>query len=767
MVLTTLAAGTGKPLLCSPWRITECPITSNVAVIDDNKESDGGDGKKHVVVMDTDFQKLFAYRCNIPRAYQQTSQTGQQPFNPNGVVYDSQGNILIADFNNSTVIILSGEGGKVLRILQTDTGRKALAYVWKGATTCLQHKGRQLEFYCEKCQELACSKCVSTTHKGHLLCDISEIADQRTGDIRNFIDRIDQNELVQNRRKIASIGVILRDNDSTFQKLSTQVKKQTEKLKRDLDKLTIETLSLYTKMKEGNTKLIQKYQEDQDLYGKHINQQMQACKTVLQQGSSLESMTFKLEIADQRTRYIRDFIDRTEQNELVQVHSYIVGAETLLKDNDSTFDQICNQLKTQTENLKKQLDNLLTETLSLYHKMKEDNAKLIQTYKQELKLYDEELKQQMRECKTILQQGSSLEIYDTECEIDPRLHLPMKPGLGTACFNPNENPQNHLQNAFGKVIAIDQIHTSFDQEKSVKSPDDQQQPSTQQQSKRSGEKLVTVNTLLTETKVLEVWSSPCDISSICPITDDQAWTNDITSNTITLLDRKGAVKQKIMHEVWISGISFSPTTQRLWVCDNEQNILELESGQLTKRFSTKEQPRSICVTKTNHIIACMSNHITKYTTQGQIVLTTTMTGTVERMYQKITECPITHNVAVSCCNKYVGGDTNRVVVMDTNFQELFVYRGEISSTYKQTPPTGGRPFTPWDIVYDSQGNIIIANRDNMLLLLTGEGKLLRILHTDTVWTSAVGIDREDVLWSVCGSDFTGYNVNILQYSSKT
>ncbi|XP_033744323.1 uncharacterized protein LOC117330211 [Pecten maximus] len=396
--------------------------------------------------------------------------------------------------------------------------------------------------------------------------------------------------------------------------------------------------------------------------------------------------------------------------------------------------------------------------------MKEDNSKLIQKYKQDLGMYDKQLKQQIQECKTALQQGSDLNIYDTRCEIDSQIHFPVKPALGNVSFTPNTNPQGHLKLALGKVIISGQGQTSTDQDRSVSTSDGQGQSSTQQQSGDKGTKAVTRYKLLSETKVVEEWRSPCIILSVCPTTDDQAWTKDY--KTLILLDMKGTVIQKVTHKARINDISLSPTTHRLWVCDRENDILELASGQLTHRFRTKEEPRCFCVTASNHVIVGMPKHISKFTTQGQMVLTTMVVGTGKPLVctpWRITECPVTHNVAViDFSNEDDGGDGNKhVVVMDTNFQELFVYRGDIPSTYK-TSQTGGEPFDPCSVVYDSVGNLIIGDCNNdRVLLLSGGGEFLRIIHTDTNWAWAVGVDRKDVLWAV----FRGGNVKLLQYSS--
>ncbi|XP_021376435.1 tripartite motif-containing protein 2-like [Mizuhopecten yessoensis] len=522
----------------------------------------------------------------------------------------------------------------------------------KGQTTCIHHKGRQLEFYCEKCQELVCPKCLSSIHKAHPVSELSEITPQKEPDIKNFIDR-------------------------------------------------------------------------------------------------------------------------TEKNDLVQIGKYITTTDTLLKDNTSTFEKLSQKLKMQTDKLKQKLDMLTAQTLSLYHKMEEDNTKLIKKYKQDLEMYEKQLKQQIQECKAALQRSSHIQIYDTYCEIhSPTYSLPVKPVLGTANFTPNESPQDNLKKALGKVITSGQGQTLTDQDRSVSTSDDLGQPSTQQQrSETKVKKAVTTCKLLPQTKVVEELGSPCYIDSTCPTTDGQVWTSFWNSRTLTLLDRKGIAIQEVNHNAGIYDISLSPTTHTLWVCDRDNHIMELVSGRLTQRFSTKKVPSCICVTASNHVIVGMTKHISKFTTDGKMVCTTMVKGTGKPLVctpDRISECPVTHNVPVTDFNSESdGGDGNKhVVVMDTDFKELFVYRGAIPSTYRPTPQTGGIPFYPRGVEYDSVGNLIIGDGNNKrVLLISGGGEFLRVIYTDTVSTWAVGIDREDVLWAVFGSMFLGKKVKLLQYSS--
>ncbi|XP_069102083.1 uncharacterized protein [Argopecten irradians] len=393
--------------------------------------------------------------------------------------------------------------------------------------------------------------------------------------------------------------------------------------------------------------------------------------------------------------------------------------------------------------------------------MRKDNATLLQKYKHDIEMYEERLRQQIHECKSVLQNGSHIELYEIECEIDSKTHLPVKPTLRSASFSPNKNPRKHLEFALSNasVTSIDEKFSST--------------ASHHKQPKVNREDAVARNKLLTDTMVVGDFWSPYGIRCICPITDDRTWVSYNYSVTLNLLDRKGTAKQKVTHNAVIRDVSISPTTHRLWACDEERTILELVSGQFTEMFTTKDAPECLCVSATDHIIVGSSKHVSRYNKQGQTVNTMVATVTGKPIVctpWKITECPITNNVAViDNSDESDGGDGNKLVcVMDVDFQELFVYRGDVPSVSIHTQPVEGTVFDPRDIVYDRQGNIIIADWISCsIVLLDGVGESLKILHMDKNLPWAVGIGTQSVLWSVFGTYSRGYNVKLLQYSSKT
>ncbi|XP_033747357.1 uncharacterized protein LOC117332524 [Pecten maximus] len=351
--------------------------------------------------------------------------------------------------------------------------------------------------------------------------------------------------------------------------------------------------------------------------------------------------------------------------------------------------------------------------------MEEDNAKLLQTYKRDLETYRTDLEQKVQECKKALQRGSHFNVgYDIHYPVN----IPLQPTLGMATFTPNRTPGECLKKALGEVTISaqsqgrvphgnDRLVGSSGERLSTTSQQPSQKfqtPPVQQRSKKRKEEFGPIYTLLTKTKQFREWTSRCQISSACPNMDDQLWTCDNYRDSLTLFDREGNTIQEVKHDTRIWDISLSPITNTLWACDWEHNISELVSGRLEHRFSTYEKPECICITASNHVIVGMAGQISKFTTKGELLPTTSATAAGEPLVSlpyRVSECRLTHNLAMIvlndesvCCD----GNQHMLVVMDTHFKELFVYDGEVPDTYQPTSQSGDKPFEPRDVVLTMQ-----------------------------------------------------------------
>ncbi|XP_021357784.1 uncharacterized protein LOC110453243 [Mizuhopecten yessoensis] len=96
----TVMSGSG---VSSPKRISECPVTGNLAIVDQDRIADGGQNKRHIVIADNKLRKLNHFRGEIS-----ADVVVQRPFNPSDVIYDAKGNIVVGDCTNKSITLLSG-----------------------------------------------------------------------------------------------------------------------------------------------------------------------------------------------------------------------------------------------------------------------------------------------------------------------------------------------------------------------------------------------------------------------------------------------------------------------------------------------------------------------------------------------------------------------------------------------------------------------------------------------------------------------------------
>ncbi|XP_069136540.1 uncharacterized protein [Argopecten irradians] len=110
------------PLVRSAYRITECPVTKHVAVIDMDREKDGGHSQTSVLVTDKDFGQIFSYKGSLPE-----SNVGckiKNPFSPCDIKFDTIGHLLISDKSNGCIRLLTGEGQfiRLVYVSSSDAG---------------------------------------------------------------------------------------------------------------------------------------------------------------------------------------------------------------------------------------------------------------------------------------------------------------------------------------------------------------------------------------------------------------------------------------------------------------------------------------------------------------------------------------------------------------------------------------------------------------------------------------------------------------------
>ncbi|XP_069103145.1 tripartite motif-containing protein 2-like [Argopecten irradians] len=614
------------------------------------------------------------------------------------------------------------------------TGKSQLPHRVKGQATCKHHQEKQLDFYCEQCDEPVCQKCFTSIHKSHPICDLSEITIKKTEDIKNFIDKTERYDLVETGKCISSIDCLFKDNDSAF-----------EKLREDLD-LTSNQICLYKKVKENNIKLIQNYKQDLETYEEHLNKNMDKCKTALQRGTHIDIYDVSSEIISSSILPVKSVLDTLSSITNIIYQSYVnldieKSASFSLKptsaDQDVLYASDCQE-QASSEQLRS--DNEKTNT---FIPNQNDQSRLNSIVRQTTASAHELIPIGQDGTNTSAGHTSTFQRSEGQCQ-------------KAETFISDQNGQSRPKPFGGSTITSGPGTKLGDQDRSHTSAGQAQAAIPQQMSEAKEKTTETSYKLLSETKSIGEWSSSCGVVAVCPTSDGKVWTRNYT-NRLALLDRNDKVIKKTTHKADIRDMSLSPSTQRPWICDKDNNVMEMISGpfdlftRLGLRFKTKDRAECIVPSAGNYVIIGMARNIAKFTIKRQVLQKSTDIKGEKPLIcspRKITEFPVTQNVAVVDYNikRDVGDNKKRVVAMDKDFRELFVYNGSVPG--ELTVKRGRKTFIPQGLVYDRQGNLIIGDKyATAILLLNGGGDFLRIIHLDTDWLWDIGLDKQDVLWS--------------------
>ncbi|XP_033758175.1 uncharacterized protein LOC117340524 [Pecten maximus] len=585
-----------------------------------------------------------------------------------------------------------------------------------GTTSCVHHGG-MLELFCEECTQLACMLCLSSEHKGHVLCALSEIIPQKKQDIKNFIDQNENVELALIGKSINEIDGHLKENITNFAKLSNQLKNQTKKLKEDLDRLTSEPLCNFREMERNNSKMLETYKEDLEKYNKKLKEQVSACKIALQRGCSILIYDTAGEISSVGNSPVMPTLGTAQFTPNIYAENLMkqaLGTACTSGPQRKAF-QLQGNLKSTTE----------PGDLSRLHNQKESQTRAVDK----------------QDSPMVLSLHSKHEFSVTDKkEGSPNVAVSKQRTAKSSSDKEDRSPYIP-----GLKQQTNQEYSVIARQKALRAMDSKTKPA------------------IHEATVIDEWVSSCPIGSICPGTDGRMWTCCSTRPTLTLLDRKGVVVREIHHNARTTTISAAVTTN-LWMCDDKHNVLELVSDQLIHRFTTKETPGCLCITSCSHVVVGMPENITQFTRAGTIVRTTEsrVGRPVVNSPFRIAECPVTHNLAVIDRNADGKEGKTHVVVLDKKLKKLFVYSGEVPRTSLEAERVWSEPFSPLSVVYDSHGNLVIGDcANNLHLLVSGRGEFIRVLHKDIDCSWAAGMDEKDILWVVFG----GYNAKLIQYSS--
>ncbi|XP_021356997.1 uncharacterized protein LOC110452671 [Mizuhopecten yessoensis] len=482
-------------------------------------------------------------------------------------------------------------------------------------------------------------------------------------------------------------------------------------------------------------------------------------------------------ISNKQRNTLLDFMNKTENIEIPKLKNEIQSAWNTISTSESNYKKLSVNIKKQRDQCKLDLDKITEDYLAICKKMEKGTTDLLQTHITNLEDKLDALVKLSSECKQTLQTGTAVLVYDSLSEIqDMDLDIPQTPNIDMTELTPDNDRQSHLEQAMGKM----KTPTDHFQAGSAPSGHSKHGPVVRpKQSKATETGQASTGSVLYKLcdspTVISQFSYPDVISSICPTSNGRAWLCDCHTNTVNLINNKGRLILKIQYNSDIAVISLDPTTGRLWFCcRDERTIYEVSTSSTpVTRFTTEGYPCSLCVTREGLVVVGTSGtqgyKVVMYTADGQVLHTSTVEGSGTGSVLSISQCGVTGNIAI-VSSKLISGDSSdpnnyrrHITVYNPTLQSLVHYQGEgIQAREAITPDK----FDPVTVVYDSKGNIVIADwTRGTIELISGAGKYIKTLHTNKGGQGQVGIQKDDVLWSTLMSDTGESGLKLLKYYS--
>ncbi|XP_033755896.1 uncharacterized protein LOC117338643 [Pecten maximus] len=475
--------------------------------------------------------------------------------------------------------------------------------------------------------------------------------------------------------------------------------------------------------------------------------------------SHIDSFLELSRIKTQHQNILQDFVNDTDNVKIPKLNQEISSTRTELSQCKPKYGKLREKIKEENEKCKLQLDKITEEYTAICEKMELASADLFQTRITNLEERLDTLRKLSSECKQTLQIGTAVLMYDSVSEIqEMELDIPQATIINMTEFTPGQDRQNLLKQAMGNMEVPNNLSFAglttggqSDQNQAVR-------PKKSTETDQASTAAVQ-STFLECPEVVSKFSYPQSIKSICPTSDGRAWFCNRFNSTLTLINNKRQVIQKITGTNRIDDISLHPTSGLLWFCGVESEAIFAisVSNEHVPMFNTSEGlPTSLCVTKQGQIvvgIGCSQGYkVEMYTIDGRVLYSAIEQGPVPGIVVSIAQCSVTGNIAVVGIKDAAGDSSDsedrmpHVIVYDPKLQPLFHYRGEgIQSADGSVTPD---KFDPATVVYDSKGNILVNERTrNTIELISGTGKHIRTLLTNKGTVGAIGIQKDDVLWS--------------------
>ena len=227
---------------------------------------------------------------------------------------------------------------EVVPLDQFEKKAKQLDYLKKVTLYCSLHEGKELELYCETCEELICHNCTVKKHKDHQYDLVSDTFEQQKAEITASMEPVEMQLETINK----AIGKIERQSKAVkanIEDVEDEIKKEIEKLHHILELRKAELLS---KVNEEGQKKLKRLATQKDEM-ETVQTQLVSCLTFvkesLKRGSQGEVMKMKKGVS----RQIKEITDSIKPDQLppCEVPNMKFSPSPELAQNCRQFGTIC------------------------------------------------------------------------------------------------------------------------------------------------------------------------------------------------------------------------------------------------------------------------------------------------------------------------------------------------------------------------------------------------------------------------------------------
>ena len=552
---------------------------------------------------------------------------------------------------------------EVVAMEQFESKVKKLDVLKKVTLYCPLHQGKELEMYCETCEELICHNCIVKKHRDHHYDLVSDTFEKHKAEITTSLDKVEEKLGVTNK---ALEQLDVRSQDLDNQQAATEENIQRER------KLLIEAIEART------TELIRKADSFTKMKKKNLAAQRNELETVQTQLASCLS-------------FVRDSLKRGSEGEVMKMKNGVM-----------------KQMKEMTDNFK---PDMLPPC---------ENANV--KFTSSLPIQVNQL-QQFGD--VYLQKASPEKCYATGKGLETA-----EPGeRATAVLNVVDDKEKACPVAV-ESLTCELVSETTGEKKdcSVKKTGDSRYEISYQPASRGRQQL--------HIKVEgdHIKGSPFPVTVKLPV-------KKLGTPIKTISGVKGprgvAVNQK--DEVIVS--------------EGDGHCVSIFSpaGEKLRSFGFKgsgrglfNEPRGVAVDDHGNILVVDNdNHrIQKFTSDGKFITAVGKGG------NKPLEFSTPVGIAIHPLNKKVyitecGNDRIQILNSDLTFSSRFGSRGSGNGQFQY----------PWDVAFDSTGNVYVADaRNHRIQVFTAEGEYLRkfgkcgIGNGQLNFPSSIAIDSDNVVY---------------------